>query len=217
MFILIVIAVVAFFAWAIRQSRKEQKHLALLKADAAARKDQFYLSNLRAPRAKFVEWTSVNAQVNGRPSLIAISGDKLAVTYLSDARATRTEDELIFPVGSLVSASLEGTKATERKLVTEREPVIVHQKKSPVARALVGGALLGPVGAIAGASSGLNSKSHIRYKETKVYKDVECEGPKLLVVGTSDVRSPALRITCPSDKQTEDWFHRINALLGPRA
>jgi hypothetical protein len=99
------------------------------------------------------------------------------------------------------------------QLVTERQPVVVQQRKSPVGRALIGGIALGPIGAIAGAASGLNGKSTIKYVEKTVRKEVETEGPKLLVVGTSDPAQPMLKIMAPRDDVTEEWLHRLRAAI----
>jgi hypothetical protein len=216
MALLIGLLVVAFFVWAIRASAKERRLNEAISANARDSKANHFRDNLDSARGKFAGWTpNIVAKVNGQTSFVALSpDDQLAVTHLSNARDIRDDDQLLLPRAELVSAALEGSMVTKRMQVTEREPLIVQQKKSAVARALVGGALLGPVGAIAGAGSGLNKKTEIRYRDRQVWKQVECEGPKTLVVGTADRRSPVLRIECPSDSLTVEWFHRLNALIG---
>lgn len=149
-----------------------------------------------------------------RDGYVAVSADEseLAIYHCSSTRDHAKSDFKRIPVARLRSVELETTTKMGTKVHVDRVPVVTQQKKSAGGRAIIGAIALGPVGAIAGAASGLNKKTTTTYKEVKRTEQVEVAGPKVIVVGTGDLTTPVIRLRCRTDALTEEWAHRLEML-----
>ncbi|WP_148650938.1 hypothetical protein [Sphingopyxis granuli] len=96
----------------------------------------------------------------------------------------------------------------------EKMPVAVGSNRSPVGRALIGGAIAGPVGALVGGMSGLGGKSEIEMVETRRYHEtIQYESYPKLVIVIDDLESPRHMFEFDSIKETNEWSARIFAAI----
>ncbi|KHL24276.1 hypothetical protein PK98_15030 [Croceibacterium mercuriale] len=129
----------------------------------------------------------------------------------------RTNDAFTVEVTAAVRAtdilSVEIVRPSTKKRVRRMEavPVVTSQKKSPVARGLVGGALLGPVGLVVGAASGIGRDVSTKIEEHVIWDEVDAPGPAVLHIGTTILDSPLIRFKPEREQDAEDWLHRIKA------
>lgn len=120
--------------------------------------------------------------------------------------------EANIPVSQIIS--LEVVRPMEMKRVqrTQAVGVVSTNKKSPVARGLAGGALIGPAGLVLGAASGASKDTTTEIKEHKVWEQVQREGDPELWVGTSDPGSPLIKVKPENSAAADEWLYRIKAL-----
>lgn len=88
-------------------------------------------------------------------------------------------------------------------------PIIESHQRSPVARGLIGGAILGPAGLVLGAASGLNAKTTTTIKSETVYKSYDGFGLPQLIIGTNRDDYPYFKIQCANREVADEWAFRI--------
>jgi len=132
--------------------------------------------------------------------------------------ATYHLDEIFEPImhveigiEKIFSASVKWSDVQETYYRTELVPIAIKNKKSPVARGLVGGVLLGPAGLVLGAASGLGGKATIVTEERKVRDQRTVKGKPVLFIGTTDPSYPSIKLSFVSDNVPEHWLNQIRA------
>ncbi|WBY16644.1 hypothetical protein PF049_00275 [Erythrobacteraceae bacterium WH01K] len=88
-------------------------------------------------------------------------------------------------------------------------PITETQRRSPVARGLIGGALLGPAGLVVGVASGLNSQITTSVKSETVNKEYDGLGDPQLIIGTNREDHPYFKIKCANQEVADEWVFRI--------
>lgn len=153
--------------------------------------------------------------IDNQRCLAAITSDTLAIEAypLFETKPTDSADKIVVALETVLSLEWGESAQLRRVLIKEKEAVLVHHRRSPVARGLASAALLGPVGGVLGAASGLNGKTELKHVEKKVTKYVETSGPRSILIGTSDLSRPVVRVRAPSASKTEEWFYRLRATI----
>lgn len=107
--------------------------------------------------------------------------------------------------------SLNVARPTVRKSREELTPVPITEsvQRSPVARGLLGGAILGPAGLVLGAASGLNSKTTTNIEYQTVTKEYDAPGAPQLIIGTKWEDYPYFKIKCANQEVADEWMFRI--------
>jgi len=123
------------------------------------------------------------------------------------------EPKRAVPVTDIVSLSVEYAHKSKTVKQRERVPLAVRPKRSPVARALVGGVLAGPVGAMVGGMSGLSGGSDIKYGEVSRMEKVSYEGDPTIILDVDNLSRPQLSIKLESRRETDEWLSRLKAAM----
>ncbi len=100
---------------------------------------------------------------SGEASLLMAERDGGAIRLASYRMKPEFEISTVarLPISSIVSFGLSTRESVERTMQRTVTPVAMPEKKSAVARGLVGGALLGPAGMVVGALSAVSPESKI--------------------------------------------------------
>ena len=102
----------------------------------------------------------------------------------------------------------------EKQIINETrkrtEDVITPRRnnKSTVGRAVAGGVLLGPLGAMVGAASSMKAPPPKIEKRT-IEEKVEREGVPLIVISTRDPARPLLKLDLTQKGPAEEWHARL--------
>jgi len=131
-------------------------------------------------------------QFNDETEFAIISDEVLALTKISSA-------DIAYPA---VHRTVYDTQAV---------PILSKQKRSTVGRAVIGGALFGPVGAVVGAASSLNGPLITKVEERQVARKIEGKGDPQLIVVLADVHTPILKFQLDPPQLAEEWAYRIRA------
>lgn len=125
---------------------------------------------------------------------------------ITDARKLSASD--------ILSADI--VRPTVTKTVTRKQsvPVVTSKNRSPFARGLVGGMLLGPAGLVLGAASGLNKEVRTTIKEQEVQETVEAPGEPELVIGTRRPEFPVFKFRFQSALLVEEWLYALRSTRG---
>jgi hypothetical protein len=152
--------------------------------------------------------------ISGSPSLLMLDPAMKSlrtVSYVDDE--FRVQADATIPLADIFSVEVQRTEVMEDYYRTELVPVVSSKKKSPVARSVVGWALLGPVGALVGAASGTRADIPTDVQERKVLDQRKRVGPAVLVLGTTNPLHPMIKISLESDHAVEEWKFRIKGAM----
>lgn len=150
--------------------------------------------------------------VTGQPQcyfMIDQKGASLRIATYQVSQDFRIESDVEINIPRVLSMNIASPSVTKTRTKTIPVTTIEHKKKSPVARGLVGGVLLGPAGLVLGAASGLNSKVTSSVSHEKVLEDYETTGDPQLIIGTSDQEHPVLKLKFDPPSLAEEWMYRI--------
>lgn len=138
------------------------------------------------------------------------------VSCKKDGTSIAVKGEETIRVGSITS--LDINQPMKEKIVShvETTPVAVGSKRSPVGRAVVGGLIAGPAGAMVGGMSGLGGKSKIEHVQTSRQETVMVKGHPKLVIGVDDLARPRRVFEFPTVSETNEWPSRIHAAMNRR-
>lgn len=176
----------------------------------------------RSKRDKWVEGLAADAQSNACKARMLEdgSGQDCVVMFARGRNAVRIIpyqlDEEFFELDAIelaltdiISLDIARPKVTKTRKKTVPVSIVENKRKSPVGRAAVGGVLLGPVGAVVGAASGLNAKTETRIENREVSERYETDGDPQLVVGTKLDDFPVLKLKFDPVANAETWMFKI--------
>jgi len=108
--------------------------------------------------------------VNNSAAVLSFRNDWKGMSFLpfSHDLEFNAGEKIEFPFRQILSVELQHNERNEKFYRTESVPVSATNKRSPVARAIVGGVLLGPAGMVVGAASGLGGTTKITSEERRV-------------------------------------------------
>ena len=186
--------------------------------DADNRQTQLAASILQA-HDRLTAYKNISlGEFNHMKAILAISQDdtKLAVHMLPSVRDTHEKDLKIYDITAIKSVSLCAKTVGTSTSKTKSRSVIqeVDVRKSAGGRALVGGLLLGPIGAIAGAASGLNGTKvkRILASETVGYQVYGTHtGPEFVSLEMSDNVVHQWAANDPAS--TRVWEHTLRTIV----
>jgi hypothetical protein len=121
----------------------------------------------------------------------------------------RFENPIYLNIKQIISISTARPRMTKSRKETVPVSIVASKNKSPVARGLIGGALLGPAGIVIGAASVLNSKIETKIERETVYREYEGYGAPQLIIGTNCDQQPILKIRCANQEVADEWMFRI--------
>lgn len=215
---LLLVLIIAFFAWIIVGGRREDEKREL---EAAEYKRLYYLEADRKKRlldeatSLFTGWSHITpAQINGSSGVFALSENGLLVRYLTydDTKADfEKRKDRTFAARSVLSLDVVIPDVTKTRTNYERVAEPVQKNRSVVGRAAVGGVVLGPLGAVVGGMTGLQPNTKIVERTVKKTETYQTKGPSVLVIGLRDVSEPVLRVMFDPSKLSNEWWYRLNA------
>ena len=153
--------------------------------------------------------------IDDQKCIAGVTQDALCIEGypLFETKAVSEIDIEQIDLRSILSVEMVDSTRLVRRMHIERDTELVHHRRSPVTRGLVGAVALGPVGMVLGAASGLNSKVELKHRDRKVTKMVEAAGPPSIVLGTNLPTRPMIKLRAASKAKTEEWFYRLRATL----
>ena len=137
-------------------------------------------------------------------------GDLRIVVYELGTEFT-CEEPLTFHLRDILSLTVARPKITKTRKKIAPVSIVENKRKSPVARGILGGVLLGPAGLVVGAASGLNSKTITKIEQHEVTEFYEAEGDPQLIIGTTRDDYPVLKMKFDPTSDAEKWMFRIQA------
>jgi len=156
------------------------------------------------------------AVIDGEVGYLAMDGEgsnlRLVSCKKEETRLTVVADETI-PLRSVTSIAIDQPNKTKTITHTETTPVAVGSGRSPVGRAVVGGLVAGPVGAVVGGLSGVGGKSKIEHVTTKRHETVYVKEHPKLIVRVDDLIRPRRIFVFETVRETNDWSARIFAAM----
>jgi len=213
-------ALVAIPSWLERSTRKneiesiERAELAEQRA-IRIKEDELRLAQKNAFFADLqTEWPHRSeCSFQNEVSQILLNSNRDAfrlISYLDDD-AFLVITDLTVPLEKVFSVEVKTPEIVEKYYRTELVPIVTSKKKSVIGRAIVGEALLGPLGAVVGGMSGARADISTRVEERKVEDERIRKGSPILVIGTTDPDTPVLKVTFLSEQTTEQWEFRLRA------
>jgi hypothetical protein len=161
-------------------------------------------------------WTHISKarmmHVAGQPHCYFMIGEtspRLRIVTYQVSQEFTIDGETEIDLARVISMNIASPSVTKIRSKTVPVTTIEHKKKSPIARGLVGGALLGPAGLVLGAASGLNSKVTSSVSHEKVQEEYETLGDPQLIIGTSDKDNPVLKMKFDPPSLADEWMYRI--------
>jgi len=218
--IITLLTVISIMVW-IAISTSNQKRLSKERAD-----------NLRSEKQVFQKTLDdyIDLQLEGnwdfaaRGRIMHLEGQPHCLSFLSKEKREisfhcyelykREAPEGITTIELDRIVSLKIVRPTIEKSRVEYRPVAKTQenKKSPVVRGLVGGAVLGPAGVVLGAASGLKTDGKTEIENVKVRKKYSGLGKPQLIIGVRDMEEPYRKIQFESEEGAEKWEYRLKEL-----
>ena len=173
-----------------------------------ARDRRAYIESLKS------EWPyATYCKLDGKHADLLLSHDGSKLKFLLGAAGAPSSGSAIYELNasSIVDVGLE--RRTTIKNQSRVEDVILPQanRKSTVGRAVVGGVLLGPVGAVVGAASSMKGPPP-KIEKCTVVDTVEEETVPLIVLSTRDLARPVIRLDVIGKARTEEWYARLLAV-----
>ena len=121
----------------------------------------------------------------------------------------RFDDPFYLNLNQIISLNVASPRVTKTRYESVPVPITTSKNKSPVARGLLGGALLGPAGLVVGAASGLNAMTETEIRHETVSRKYESRGAPQLIIGTTSDDYPVLKFRCASQEVADEWMFRI--------
>lgn len=142
-----------------------------------------------------------------------LSSDRktLQITPFECREELTRESVILIPLRDVLSSSVAKPKITRTRTKKVPVSIVENKRKSPVARGLVGGVLLGPAGLVVGAASGLNAKTGTRVEHHDVTESYETDGDPQLILGTANEEFPILKFKFDPVTLAEEWMFKIQA------
>lgn len=227
------IAILPSIVWATRYRQINQFNMRLSESreDAARRAAQNKEKSVLAKidRDNWVksleneEWSVVTQarylNTEGQPNCLVMICKKSLflqiLTYKLDTDLTKSQD-LNLHINQVIGLNIARPRVTKYR--SKQVPIssIETKTKSPVARGLVGGALLGPVGLVLGAASGLNSEVSTTTQNQTVEEAYETDGDPQLIIGTSLASNPVIKLLFDVPSLADEWLYRIKGAQSRR-
>lgn len=154
--------------------------------------------------------------VDSRPARIALSEDGKSLRFLSWKRQGNgivNVTDRTYPTKAVIGLAIDQPDVSRIVTHKEKTPVAVNVRRSAGGRALVGGIVAGPAGAVIGGASGLNGKTKITMVETERHETVDSKGHPTLIVQLDDLASPRRALVFSDVKTTNEWSSRIHAAM----
>lgn len=153
--------------------------------------------------------------IAGSLSLLMLDHGGHAVRMLSyrDDPSFEVLNDLRIACADIYEVAVEERSETISFTKRESVPVTHTERRSPVARGLVGLAVLGPAGAVIGAASGLATNTRTTTEIRKVREHRTVEGAPNLVICRDDPTSPILRIQFSGHDDARDWALRLTRCI----
>ncbi len=124
---------------------------------------------------------------------------------------------MVLNVKQIIGLNTARPRVKKTRTKTVPMSIVGTNTKSPVARGLAGGVLLGPAGLVLGAASGLNSKVSTSVENHTVTEEYETDGEQQLIIGLSVAERPVLKLRFSPSTLADDWLYRLQgAQLGQR-
>jgi hypothetical protein len=168
--------------------------------------------------------------LEGNRVLLFLGHEKTTVEIVSytneDATEVKIVSEFSLKQGDVLSVETRDIFLDKTRKKEIRTPMTVQtgsqtsKSRSPVARGLVGAALLGPVGAIVGAASGLkNDQTHISSSQIVEHVSHQTEtysefSQTELLITIRNLEAPLLRISSKNKATIDLWKARLSTLVG---
>lgn len=153
------------------------------------------------------EWPVVHAG-RSRPDreyfMISADRSRLRWARVQLRPAYTVVDERVVALDTVLSVELQQSSRTVMRLETQA----VTKKTGALGRAVVGGVLLGGAGAVIGAATAGGQTT-----ATTKSKSLTRDGPTYVVIGTTDLERPMLKVKMSGVTAGEEWVHRIKASL----
>ena len=192
-------------AEAVRASADTNKRRELARMTMALADRRAYLASLQAEYP-----LSTACRMNGVESDLLMDSDGTRLLFLLARTASvfSANNAYELPVTSIASIQLETRTTTETMKRTEDVIIPQANNKSTVGRAVVGGLLLGPAGAMVGAASSMKGPPP-KIEKREIKEIVQREGVPLIVIYTKDPKRPVLKLDLTRKVPTEEWYARL--------
>lgn len=221
LFWIIVLAIVGFIIWAVSSSNAAAAREAEARRLEREREETFASNRRELIDRHLADWPiRAIAKIDGALGMVAMNGDGSELRIVT-CRRENVEIEVIDE--ETISTSQVTTLAIDQpsrpKTVTHRDkvPVAVGSGRSSVGRAVVGGVVAGPAGAVVGSISGLGGKSQIEDETATRSETIYVKGHPKLIVGVDDLVRPRRVLEFETVTETNDWSSRIyNAMKRAR-
>jgi hypothetical protein len=168
--------------------------------------------------------------LEGDRVLLFLGPEKTTVEIVSytneDAKEVKIVSEFSLKQGDVLSVETRDIFLDKTRKKEIRTPMAVQtasqtsKSRSPVARGLVGAALLGPVGAIVGAASGLkNDQTHTSSSQVVEHVSHQTEtysefSQTELLITIRNLEAPLLRVSSKNKASIDLWKARLSTLVG---
>ena len=195
------------------QARRDEEERDLALRNAAFGRERAAREALEAYRTTLREvWVLNECRYKDAPALFALKRDSTVFAIfpytLSQGCVAATPIEI--PTATILSVELRRDDVKERYERTELVPTEITNKKSPVGRAVVGGLLLGPTGAVVGAASGLGGKAKVTVEERKVADERIVKGPPKLIIG-AQVAGGVFSLEFAVQDHADHWRNQVRS------
>jgi hypothetical protein len=155
-------------------------------------------------------------EVDGRSGILALANDGRALRFIAwhrEGAALACVDDQTLSTTTIRATSINQPDVASVVTHREKVPVAVAARRSAGGRALVGGLVAGPAGAVIGGASGLNAGSKIKMVATERHETVYSKGHPVMVIEFDDLVTPRRSVTFADANTTDDWLSRIHAAM----
>jgi len=202
-----------------QQAKHEEREAEKRRAEAIHAHFNEFVEAMAEKGWKYISKAKLMHKSGQPPCLFMTSENGQLIQFMeySIAEKFHSSDPQFLSINQVISLNIARPDVTDSRKKTVHLPITESQEKSPVARGLAGGAIMGPAGLILGAASGLNSRTKTRIETKTVYEQYEKKGDPQLIVGTSSPDVPVLKLKFDPPSLADEWMFRIRALQsGPR-
>lgn len=214
-FIIVLVFVVLVWAWLSSTMKKNKReHAANVARDQQREVERNAALNAQddffgEARAEWPLQTPIRSK--GRAMLMATQHvSRLRLQYFENEGAFEAGAIREFDVKALRTVEIRETFRTRKVEKVDHVPISFSNNRSSVGRAVAGGLIAGPTGAMVGAASGLGGKHKIEHKKVTTYEERQERAPAMLVLGVNDIENPLVKIHFEADGEADTWRHRID-------
>jgi hypothetical protein len=165
------------------------------------------------------DWpVKANCKIEKRRCAALINANSTALRFITFSENGEPLIERVFQIAvkSIISMGMERPEIVTTVSDIQYVPVTIQKQKRPITRAVVGGALFGPVGAVVGAVSGVGGRIETKVEAHRTTRRKTLLGSSQLVLGTSDPNHICVKIEFDPVKLAEEWWYRIQAAQSPK-